>query len=42
MAVEQRIKYQADLDPRFASEISARPGGENLFSCIQCGAKEGE
>lgn len=32
-----RIKYQAQLDPGFADDIASIPGGEKLFSCIQCG-----
>ena len=32
-----RIKYQAQLDPDFADDIASIPGGEKLFSCIQCG-----
>lgn len=32
-----RIKYQAQLDPHFADDIASIPGGEKLYSCIQCG-----
>ena len=32
-----KIKYQAQLDPGFADDIASIPGGEKLFSCIQCG-----
>jgi quinone-modifying oxidoreductase subunit QmoC len=31
------VKYEADLDPLFASEIASIPDGEKLYSCIQCG-----
>ncbi len=33
----KKVKYQAEVDPEFAREIAALPGGEKLFSCIQCG-----
>ena len=39
--VRRRIKYEAELDPGFAREIAATPGGEKLFSCIQCGTCSG-
>jgi heterodisulfide reductase subunit C len=39
--VRRRIKYEAELDPSFAREIAATPGGEKLFSCIQCGTCSG-
>lgn len=32
-----RVKYQEDLDLAFGREIAARPGGEDLYRCIQCG-----
>lgn len=32
-----RIKYQAQLDPDFANQIASIPGGDKIFSCIQCG-----
>jgi hypothetical protein len=32
-----RIKYQAQLDPAFANQIASIPGGDKIFSCIQCG-----
>jgi quinone-modifying oxidoreductase subunit QmoC len=36
-----KIKYQAQLDPGFADEIASTPGGDKLFSCIQCGTCSG-
>jgi quinone-modifying oxidoreductase subunit QmoC len=37
----QKLKYEAGLDPKFAEEISAIPGGEKLANCIQCGTCSG-
>jgi quinone-modifying oxidoreductase, subunit QmoC len=37
----RKIKYEADLDPGFADEIAAVPGGEKIFNCIQCGTCSG-
>ncbi|MFH1737583.1 MAG: 4Fe-4S dicluster domain-containing protein [bacterium] len=39
--VQPRIKYEADLSREFAAEITAMPGGEKVFSCIQCGTCSG-
>jgi quinone-modifying oxidoreductase, subunit QmoC len=36
-----KIKYQAQLDPGFAEEIASIPGGDKLYSCIQCGTCSG-
>ncbi len=36
-----KIKYQAQLDPAFAEEVTSIPGGEKLFDCIQCGTCSG-
>ncbi len=33
----KKVKYQAEVDPNFGREIASLPGGEKLFSCIQCG-----
>ena len=35
--IRQTIKYEAERDPKFAREIAAIPGCENLMSCFQCG-----
>ncbi|MFB0516663.1 MAG: 4Fe-4S dicluster domain-containing protein [Candidatus Neomarinimicrobiota bacterium] len=35
--IERKVRYERDLDPHFAQEISAMPGGEQLAHCIQCG-----
>ncbi|HWR81885.1 MAG TPA: 4Fe-4S dicluster domain-containing protein [Candidatus Deferrimicrobium sp.] len=35
--IERKIKYEAELDPGFAEEISSVPGGESLRRCMQCG-----
>jgi quinone-modifying oxidoreductase, subunit QmoC len=40
-AVTEAIKYEADIDTRFAQEILATPGGESLDACIQCGTCSG-
>ncbi len=36
-AIQQTIKYDAERDREFPRQIMARPGGEKLFGCIQCG-----
>jgi quinone-modifying oxidoreductase subunit QmoC len=33
----RRVKRQSQLDPGFADEMAAIPGGERLRECIQCG-----
>lgn len=38
---QQKITYEADLDPHFADEIAASARGEQLFTCIQCGTCSG-
>lgn len=37
----RRMKYEAELDSGFASEIASLPGGEKIFGCIQCGTCSG-
>jgi quinone-modifying oxidoreductase subunit QmoC len=37
----QKLKYEAELDQTFAADIAAMPGGEKLYSCIQCGTCSG-
>ena len=37
----RKIRYEAELDPNFSREIASIPGGEKLFSCIQCGTCSG-
>jgi len=37
----RKMRYEADLDHDFASEIASIPGGEQLYSCIQCGTCSG-
>jgi len=37
----QKMRYESELDPHFASEIASIPGGEQLYSCIQCGTCSG-
>ena len=37
----RKIRYESELDPAFASEIASIPGGEKLYSCIQCGTCSG-
>lgn len=34
---QRKIKYEEELDPNFAKEISEKYGGKNLHQCIQCG-----
>jgi len=37
----KRVKYESEVDLGFASEIASIPGGEKIFSCIQCGTCSG-
>ncbi len=37
----KKIQYESGLDLGFADEIASIPGGEKLFSCIQCGTCSG-
>jgi len=36
-AMRRKMKFQLEADPLWAQELSARPGCEELFSCLQCG-----
>jgi quinone-modifying oxidoreductase subunit QmoC len=36
-----KITYEAELDPTFATEIAGFPGGDKIFNCIQCGTCSG-
>jgi quinone-modifying oxidoreductase subunit QmoC len=33
----QKVKYEKELTRDLAAEIVATPGGEKIFSCLQCG-----
>jgi heterodisulfide reductase subunit C len=33
----QKVKYEKELKRDLAAEIAATPGGEKIFSCLQCG-----
>ncbi len=35
------LRLQREADPAWARQISARPGCESLFSCLQCGTCSG-
>ena len=37
----RKIQYESDLDPGFAEEVASVPGGDQLFTCIQCGTCSG-
>jgi len=37
MPLTPTLKFDAERDPSFPKQIMARPGGEKLFGCIQCG-----
>jgi heterodisulfide reductase subunit C len=37
MAVPRVVLYEEELDPTFAAEVAAQPGGERLWDCLQCG-----
>ncbi len=36
-----KIQFESEMDPSFADEIASIPGGDKLFSCIQCGTCSG-
>jgi heterodisulfide reductase subunit C len=40
-AWQRKIKYEEELSTSFPADIAAEPGGEKLFSCIQCGTCSG-
>ena len=37
----RKIRYESELDPHFVDAIVSIPGGETLYSCIQCGTCSG-
>jgi len=37
----RKIRYESDLVPEFPAEIASIPGGDKLYSCIQCGTCSG-
>lgn len=37
MAIQTQCRYAEDINPAFPVEIMARPGGEHLRECLQCG-----
>ena len=37
----RKIGYESELDPDFPKQIASIPGGNQLFSCIQCGTCSG-
>ena len=37
----RKIRYEAELDPHFTAQIASIPGGDKLYSCIQCGTCSG-
>jgi heterodisulfide reductase subunit C2 len=39
--MQRELKFQREADPEWARRVSERPGGEGLFSCLQCGACSG-
>jgi heterodisulfide reductase subunit C len=41
VATAAHCRYAEDVNPAFPIEIMARPGGEDLRSCIQCGTCSG-
>ena len=36
-----KVRYESELAPHFAAEIASIPGGDHLYSCIQCGTCSG-
>jgi quinone-modifying oxidoreductase, subunit QmoC len=39
--MERELKFQREAAPEWARQVSRRPGCEDLFSCLQCGACSG-
>jgi heterodisulfide reductase subunit C len=37
----RKMKFQREADPEWAKHVAARPGCEELFSCLQCGTCSG-
>ncbi len=37
MEVVRTVKYEEELDADFANRVAAEPGGEAIWSCLQCG-----
>lgn len=37
MEVVRTVKYEEELDAGFANRVAAEPGGEAIWSCLQCG-----
>ena len=35
--MRRKLKFQREADVSWPKEIAAQPGGEDLFSCLQCG-----
>ncbi|MEW5806802.1 MAG: 4Fe-4S dicluster domain-containing protein [Acidobacteriota bacterium] len=41
MEIKRTIKYESELDRNFVKEVAGMPGGEAVYSCIQCGTCSG-
>ncbi len=41
MEISRTIKYESELHRNFVKEIASMPGGEAVYSCIQCGTCSG-
>jgi len=39
--MQPELRLQREADPAWARRLSERPGGEGLFSCLQCGTCSG-
>jgi len=39
--MQRELKFQREANPEWARQVSERPGGEGVFSCLQCGACSG-
>jgi len=37
METPRKVTYEERLDPAFAEQVAAEPGGERIWDCIQCG-----
>ncbi len=37
MEVVRTVKYEEELDADFTRQVAAEPGGEAIWSCLQCG-----
>lgn len=41
MAIQRKVKFEAERDPEFARWVTRMPGGERIRHCLQCGECSG-